>query len=73
MKLSRYIGINLLVVVALFSACGGNQIREARKAAYRVQIITDAAIDTTATLFHDGVLTKEKTNEIARALLKELA
>jgi len=52
------------------SACGGNQIREARKAAYRIQVVTDAAIDTTATLYHDGVIDQAKKNQIAQALLK---
>jgi hypothetical protein len=63
--------IALLLALSLFaSACNENHIREAKKAAYRIQVVTDASIDTTATLFHDGVIDKSKTNQIAKALLK---
>lgn len=64
------IALLLTITVMGQAACGGDKIREARKAAYRVQVVTDAAIDTTATLFHDGVLDKAKTNQIAKVLLK---
>lgn len=60
----------LIALSMLAQACDSNKLREARKAAYRIQVVTDAAIDTTATLFHDGVITKEKTNQIAKVLLK---
>lgn len=64
-------GAALLVVLSLFAtACDKNQVREAKKSAYRIQVITDAAVDTTAALFHDGVIDKAATNKIARALLK---
>lgn len=64
--------VSVLILLALLSAsaCDKNRIREARKAGYRIQVVTDASIDTTATLFHDGVITKAKTNQIAKALLK---
>jgi hypothetical protein len=66
----RYL-IPVIVLCALVSqACGGDKIREARKAAYRIQVVTDAAVDTTTTLFHDGVIDKARTNQIAKALLK---
>jgi hypothetical protein len=68
---ARRPAIALLIVLSLFaSACDKNHIREARKAAYRIQIVTDAAVDTTATLFHDGVIDKAKANQIAIVLLK---
>lgn len=60
----------LVGVLVTQASCDSNKLREARKAAYRIQVVTDAAIDTTATLFHDGVITKEKTNQIAKVLLK---
>ncbi len=60
-----------VVLLALFAqGCSPNKIREARKAAHRIQVVTDASIDTTATLFHDGVLDKGRTNQIAHVLLK---
>lgn len=63
--------IALLLALSVFAvSCSPNHIREARKASYRIQVVTDAAIDTTATLFHDGVIDKAKTNQIARILLK---
>src|ERR1051325_3758163 len=52
------------------TSCDKDHIREARKAAYRIQVVTDAAIDTTATLYHDGVIDQAKKNQIAQALLK---
>lgn len=72
MKLARRSAATTLLAVMLFSltACNENHIREAKKAAYRIQVVTDAAIDTTATLYHDQVLSKAKTNQIAKALLK---
>ena len=74
MRYSRRL-IPLILVLALASlpaiqGCGPNKIREARKAAYRIQVITDAAVDTAATLYHDGVISKERTNQIAKVLLK---
>ncbi len=64
--------ISVLILVALLSAsaCNENHIREAKKAAYRIQVVTDASIDTTATLFHDKVIDKAKTKQIATILLK---
>jgi len=71
MKLAKRSAVALLIVLSLFAgACSPNKLREARKAAHRIQVVTDASIDTTSTLFHDGVISKEKTNLIARALLK---
>lgn len=71
MRLAKRSAIALVVALSLFAtACNENHIREAKKAAYRIQVVTDASIDTTATLFHDGVITKEKANQIARILLK---
>ena len=63
MKLQRRTAICAVIALSLLSvtACNDNHIREARKAAYRIQVVTDASIDTTATLFHDGVITKEQT------------
>jgi len=52
------------------TACDKNKIREARKAAFRIQVVTGASIDTTASLFERGVLSKEQTNKIAQSLLK---
>jgi hypothetical protein len=67
----RRIPIALLIAVALISqSCSPNKIREARKSAHRIQVVTDAAIDTTATLFHDGIIDQAKKNQIAQALLK---
>lgn len=68
----RRAGVGVLIVAALLSttACDKNHIREARKAAYRIQVITDAAIDTTATLYHDHLINQEDKNKIAQALLK---
>lgn len=70
--LTPRIRVSVLILVALLSAsaCDKNQIREARKAAYRIQVVTDAAVDTTATLYRDGVLDKARTNQIAKILLK---
>ena len=51
-------------------ACGAGKLRQARKAAHRIQVVTDAAVDTTTTLYHDGVIDKEYTNKIAHILLK---
>lgn len=61
-----------LIALAILSqtACDKNHIREARKAAYRIQVVTDAAIDTTATLYRDHVIDQAKKNQIAQALLK---
>lgn len=71
MRHAKRTAIAFLIALSMFAqACDSNKIREARKAAYRIQVVTDAAIDTTATLFHDGILTKEKTNQIAKVLLK---
>lgn len=52
------------------TSCDKNKIREARKAAYRIQVVTDAAIDTTASLSERGVITKAQTLKLAQALLK---
>jgi len=62
------LGVASLVVTQ--TSCDKNKIREARKAAFRIQVVTGAAIDTTASLFNRGVITKEQTNKIANALLK---
>lgn len=70
----RYVSVALLValscVAATQTACDSNKIREARKAAFRIQVVTDASIDTTAALFDRKVITKEQTVKIAQALLK---
>lgn len=66
----KFTSVALMLAVISLTACGPNHIREARKSAYRIQVITDAAIDTTATLYHDGVINQAKNNEIAQALLK---
>lgn len=60
----------LTALVATQTSCDKNKIREARKAAFRIQVVTDAAVDTTASLFDRGVISKEQTNKIAQALLK---
>jgi hypothetical protein len=57
-------------VVVTQSSCDKNRVREARKAAFRIQVVTDAAVDTTASLFERRVITKEQTSKIAQALLK---
>lgn len=57
-------------IVVTQTSCDKNKIREARKAAYRIQVVTDAAIDTTASLSERGVITKAQTLKIAQALLK---
>lgn len=62
------VGITGIVVSQI--SCDKNKIHEARKAAYRIQVVTDAAIDMTATLSDHGVITKPQTLKIAQALLK---
>lgn len=57
-------------IVVTQTACDKNKIREARKAAFRIQVVTDAAVDTTASLFDRGVIDKPQTSKIAQALLK---
>ena len=52
------------------TSCDKNKIREARKAAYRIQVVTDAAIDTTSSLHERGVIDNAQTLKIAQALLK---
>lgn len=61
-----------VALVATQTACpsNSNRVREARKAAYRIQVIVNAATDTTAELYEAKVLSREKTNQIARLLLK---
>lgn len=67
----RYVAISLLLTLTLLSqACAPDKIREARKGAHRIQVVTDASIDTTATLFHDGVIDQTKKNQIALILQK---
>lgn len=72
--LARKSAIALLLALGLLSQAQmcekANRLRDARKAAYRIQVVTDASIDTTATLFHDGVIDKAQTNKIAKILLK---
>ena len=69
--IQRRHSIALLIVLALLAqACAPNSIREARKAAHRIQVVTDAAIDTTATLYHDQVIDQTKKNQIALILQK---
>ena len=74
LKTRKFTALTLMLalscVVATQSSCDSNKIREARKAAYRIQVVTDAAIDTTATLYHDKVIDQAKKNQIAQALLK---
>lgn len=67
----KYVAVALLLtLISLQAACDSNKIREARKAAYRIQVVTDAAVDTTSSLFERKVITKEQTSKIANALLK---
>lgn len=71
--IARYrISVSLLLLLALLSAtaCEKNKIREARKAAFRIQVITDAAVDSTAALFERGTITPQQTKAIAGLLLK---
>lgn len=72
LKIVRYrIPLAVVLLLALISAgCSPNHLREARKAAHRIQVVTDAAIDTTATLYHDQIIDQAKKNQIARILLK---
>ena len=71
LRRQRQVKLAGIVVLALIAAqCGGSKVREARKAAYRIQVVTNAAVDTTAELYEAKVLTREKTNQIARLLLK---
>lgn len=63
-------GVILLALMSQAAMCGGSKVREARKAAYRIQVVTNAAVDTTAELYEAKVLSREKTNQIARLLLK---
>ena len=74
MRYARKSTIALVIALGLLSQAqmcqNANHIRDAKKAAYRIQVVTDASIDTTATLFHDGVIDKAKTNQIAKVLLK---
>lgn len=66
------IRVSVLLLVALLSAsaCDSNKIREARKAAFRIQVVTDAAVDTTSAMFARGTITPAQTKTIAQALLK---
>lgn len=68
----RKIVVAVLMALSLMAqaACDKNKIHEARKGAYRIQVVTDAAIDTTASLLERGVISKEQTLKIAQALLK---
>lgn len=62
--------VALSLCVAAAPACDSNKIREARKGAYRIQVVTDAAIDTTSSLYERKVIAKDQTLRIAQALLK---
>jgi hypothetical protein len=62
--------ISLCCVSVTQTACDSNKIREARKAAFRIQVVTDAAVDCTAALFERGIIDKQQTSRIAQALLK---
>ena len=64
------IALALCLMMAAQAACDSNKIREARKAAFRIQVVTDAAVDTTAALFERGVIDKAQTSKIAQGLLK---
>lgn len=67
----RRVIIPLVLVLALIGqACGPNQLRSARKSAHRIQVVVDAATDTTATLFHDGVIDVAKKNQIVHVLIR---
>lgn len=73
MKLNRnrqFAAVILLSLAVISQGCGGNAVHESKKAAHRIQVVTDAATDTTTTLFHDGIIDKARTNEIAKILLK---
>lgn len=73
---TRRLALSLSLVFVLMGAtlpqmgCGGSAIREAAKASHRIQVVTDAAIDTTATLFHDHMIDTAKKNQIVLALQK---
>ncbi len=72
MRRNHLITLFLVCAALLFTqaACDKNKIHEARKAAFRIQIVTDAAIDSTAALFEQKVITPAQTKAIAQALLK---
>lgn len=61
-----------LVLLALVSqtACSPDQIREARKAGHRIQVVLDGATDTLIVLNGKHIVSPEKSLEIAQALKK---
>jgi hypothetical protein len=60
----------LLVLCVVSAACDKNKITEAKRAAFRIQVVTDAAVDTTSAMFERGTITPTQTKTIAQALLK---
>ena len=74
MRLRQLYGTRLALLLAIISivaqAFGPNKLREARKAGHRIQVVTDASIDTTTTLFHQHLITTEKKNQIVLILQK---
>lgn len=63
--------IALLIALSLFAAsCGPKKLREARKAAHRIQVVVDAATDSLVVLHSKGFVDDAKTRTVAVALLK---
>jgi len=63
--------IALLIALSLFaSACDPKVLRESRKAAHRIQITIDAAVDTLTVLHSKQLVSDAQTKTIALALVK---
>lgn len=64
--------VSFAVIAALLltaAACDKNKLREARKAADRVEILTTAGVDSIIAFEAQGVITKAQERELAMILL----
>lgn len=69
-RFSILLTITLLSMVAVTQTACDSRLREARKAAHRIQVVTDGLIDTTTVLYHDNVINTDKKNQVALILLR---
>jgi len=64
-------GVTLLIATALFltAACDQNKLKEAAKAADRIEIVSTSAIDTIIAFQAQNVITRDQEKAIASILL----
>lgn len=69
MNRKRFVAVALLLCLMVSSTgCDAKKIRQARKAAYRIQVIIDSAVDSIDKLNQRGVLSNADTLVVAKLL-----